>query len=98
MSPSFIVSIFLRIADLALGSVSAKRQNAAPREIASNPSAPEPAKISATIAPSREGAQSAWPKILKIDSRVWSLVGRVFRPPGVAILRPRSEPETILIF
>lgn len=32
-----------------------------------------------------------------MDSRVWSLVGRVLRPDGVAMFLPRRRPETIRI-
>ena len=95
-SEIFIFSILARMAARAFGSVSTKRQKAAPREMASNPSAPEPAKISATIAPSSGGAHSACFRILKTDSRVWSEVGRVLRPLGVAMFLPRNLPETIL--
>ena len=49
---------------------------AAPRESASRPSAPEPAKASRTRSP------SSGPSIANSDSRTRSLVGRVCRPGG----------------
>ena len=63
---------------------------AAPRESASSPSAPEPAKRSSTA------ASSTGPIRLKAFSRTRSEVGRVSRPFGAAIRCPRWVPAMIL--
>src|SRR4029077_2004796 len=70
------------------GSRSTKVTLAAPRESASMPSAPEPAKRSSTWTPSRRG-----PMRLKIACLTMPWVGRI--PLGAFSRRPRaSPPET----
>ena len=68
---------------------STKTQREAPRESASRPIAPEPAKRSSTRAP------SIGPTIANADSRTRSPVGRVTTPFGAAIPWPFREPATI---
>src|SRR5688572_12431393 len=75
----------------AAASDSAKTQRRAPRERASSPSAPEPAKRSSTDAP------STGPTRLKSASRTRSPVGRVCSPFGAAIRRPRCVPAMMRI-
>ena len=84
-------SRFCRITRHAAASVSANTQRRAPRESASSPSAPEPAKRSSTE------ASSTGPTRLKSASRTRSPVGRVCSPFGAAILRPRCVPAMIRI-
>jgi hypothetical protein len=95
VSEKLKLSILLRIAPRAALSVSTKRQKAAPREIASKPSAPEPAKRSMTRAPSRSGAQDAWASTLNRLSRALSEVGLVSRPAGAAMAWPLNFPDMI---
>src|SRR5512132_4152145 len=71
-------------------SFSTKTALAAPRESASRPIAPEPAKRSSTVAP------STGPIRLKAASRTRSAVGRVSCPFGATIFVPRFSPAMIL--
>ena len=64
-------------------------REAAPRESASSPIAPEPAKRSSTVAP------STGPIRLKAASRTRSEVGRVSVPLGAKIRAPLLLPATI---
>ena len=86
--PSF--SRFRSIALAAAVSDSTNIALSAPRDSASRPSAPEPAKRSSTRAP------STGPRIAKIASRTRSDVGLVLAPFGAKILAPLCEPPTIL--
>jgi len=88
-------SMLSRMTPRAAASVSTNNAKDAPREIASKPSAPEPAKRSKTRWPSSPGAHSACASTLKTASRARSLVGRVSRPSGSAIARPLTLPPTI---
>src|SRR5438094_4805985 len=65
--------------------------DAAPRESASSPIAPEPAKRSSTV------ASSTGPIKLKAASRTRSPVGRVSIPLGAKIRAPLREPAMIRI-
>src|SRR4051794_17289982 len=64
--------------------------DSAPRESASNPSAPDPAKKSTTRAP---GMSSC--RMLIHASRTRSRVGRTSSPAGASILLPRHFPATM---
>ena len=88
---SFSCSRFSEIVLHAARSLSTKVTLAAPRESASRPSAPEPAKRSSTLAP------STGPIRLNAASRTRSPVGRVASPLGAAIRLPRCVPAMILI-
>src|SRR6185312_6019910 len=90
-----IASTFSRIAPRAAASVSTNRQKAAPRDKASNPSAPEPAKRSITRASRNPFDQAACSRMLKIAWRARSEVGRVASPGGAAKVLPRKLPETM---
>src|SRR5207302_5293774 len=79
------------IARLASRSDSTKTARAAPRESASSPIAPEPAKRSSTEAP------STGPIRLKAASRTRSPVGRVSTPLGAKMRAPLRDPATIRI-
>ena len=92
-TPSF--SAFRRITAAASGSVSTKVADAAPRDSASNPSAPLPANKSATRKPSNVPRRLA--SIENKVSRTRSVVGRVSSPRGASIVRPRHLPAMILI-
>src|SRR5262245_62330912 len=74
----------------AVRSESTKTALAAPRERASRPSAPVPAKRSSTSAP------STGPMRLKTASRTRSPVGRTSSPLGAKIRAPLREPAIIL--
>ena len=85
---------FARLSEIvrqAARSLSTKVTLSAPRESASSPSAPEPAKRSSTRAP------STGPIRLNAASRTRSPVGRVARPFGAAIRVPRCVPAMIRI-
>src|SRR6185503_3214602 len=71
-------------------SESTKTALAAPRDRASRPRAPVPAKRSSTAAP------STGPMRLKTASRTRSPVGRTSRPLGANIRAPLREPAMIL--
>ena len=64
-------------------------RDSAPRDSASIPMAPLPAKRSATASPSRS---TMLPSTSKIDSRTRSEVGRVAVPAGARRGRPRQVP------
>ena len=78
-----------RIWSIARRSTSTKVTEAAPRESASMPSAPDPAKPSRTVAPS---TAPRLPKMSKIASRTRSLVGRRPGTFGAFSRRPRAVP------
>src|SRR5687768_15741184 len=65
----------------------------APRDSASRPSAPEPAKASSTLAPST--ASKRWISMLKIAWRARSEVGRTSSPSGTISLVPLCEPASM---
>src|SRR3546814_6968937 len=65
-------------------------QLAAPRDRASSPSAPDPAKRSATASPSKLPRRLV--NMENSASRVRSAVGRVVSPLGASIERPRHWP------
>ena len=77
--------MFARTLAIAAGESSAKRQVAAPRESASKPSAPEPAKRSSTAPP------GSGPRRLKSASRTRSDVGRTSRPLGAVEPAPAER-------
>lgn len=81
----------------AAGSRSMKPARAAPRESASSPTAPVPAKTSRKAAPSSGGSSPAWTKRLNAASRTRSAVGRTDRSAGTASRRPRQRPPTMRI-
>src|SRR5690606_8998043 len=90
------VSTLVRIAARLSACSSTKSANVAPREMASMPSAPEPAKRSSTRAPSRSNpSKSAWARILNSASRVRLPVGRTTSPSGASMMRPLRVPPTI---
>src|SRR3546814_5025134 len=66
-------------------------QLAAPRDRASSPSAPDPAKRSATASPSKLPRRLV--NMENSASRVRSAVGRVVSPLGASIERPRHRSE-----
>ena len=77
------LAMLVRNARIAAGSCSTKTQEAAPRDNASSPSAPEPANRSATARPSKLPR-----RLVSIEnnvSRVRSAVGRVASPFGATI-------------
>src|SRR5690625_31728 len=81
----------------AAGACSMKTTSEAPREKASIPSAPLPAKASSTRAPGKgETSSVSRPdcRMLKRASRLRSEVGRTSRPCGTCSLRPRYLPAT----
>src|SRR5581483_10553147 len=86
-SPS--LATFRSIARTASRSDSTSTAEAAPRESASRPIAPEPAKRSRTAAP------STGPIRLNAASRTRSEVGRVSVPFGGKMRAPFREPATI---
>src|SRR5262245_9587252 len=88
-SPS--CSRFPRRYRTTLRSRSTNVQWAAPRDRASMPSAPVPANRSATRA---SRTRSRLTSALKTASRTLSVVGRVSRPGGDSIRRPRNSPAT----
>ncbi len=93
LAPSFSVLFFkMRV---ALGSRSTNVAVAAPRDRASSPKAPLPAKRSATRSSSNEPRRLA--SIENNVSRARSAVGRVASPGGTSIVRPRHWPAIILI-
>src|SRR5262245_12209425 len=75
-------------------SFSTKVAWAAPRESASSPIAPDPAKRSSTVASS----VAPGPSRLKAASRTRSAVGRVSSPFGAKIRAPFREPAMIRTF
>src|SRR5262245_24049434 len=87
---SLSLSRLRSIACRASRSVSTKTAVVAPRESASSPIAPEPAKRSSTV------ASSTGPIRLKAASRARSEVGRVSCPFGAKIRAPFFEPAMIL--
>src|SRR5271169_3858634 len=82
----------------ASGSRSIKIASAAPRDNASRPTAPVPAKASST-APSAKGrppaARRPCERMLNNASRARSLVGLTASPGGASRRRPRCLPPTI---
>ena len=66
--------------------MSAAEEIPAPRDNASNPSAPDPAKASSTRASASGGSPLA--RMLNNASRTRSAVGRVLRPGGASSTRP----------
>src|SRR5690606_21615987 len=89
-------STFSRITPRAAASCSTNRQNFAPRDSASSPSAPVPAKRSSTRTPSGRPSKRCWRTLNRV-SRARSDVGRTERPDGACSRRPRSSPPTIRI-
>src|SRR5581483_3470232 len=83
------LSRFALIVRHASRSSSTKVHEAAPRDSASRPSAPEPANRSSTAAP------STGPTRLNAFSRTRSEVGRVSRPRGAAMRCPFRVPAMI---
>ena len=71
-----------------------KGNMAAPRESASSPRAPVPANRSSTRLPSNTGP-SRDPRILNIDSRARSDVGRMLSSEGEDNCLPRNLPATM---
>src|SRR5215216_5929199 len=84
---------------IADASLSRKVACAAPRDSASRPSAPEPAKASSTRTSINgevpSARQLAWARMLNSASRARLAVGRVAWPSGAAMARPRCLPPTI---
>src|SRR5216684_2151384 len=78
-------------------SFSMKLACAAPRDSASRPKAPVPAKASSTRAPSNTGrsAKRPWARMSKSASRARSPVGRTARTSGARSARPRCLPAMI---
>src|SRR5580658_3761017 len=96
VSPS--VSILPRRAANASWSRSMKTASAAPRDNASKPSAPVPAKASSTTAPAKGrplAAKRPCDRMLNNASRARSLVGLTASPGGASRRRPRCLPPTI---
>src|SRR5262249_12597421 len=82
----------------AARSRSTKVAQPAPRDSASRPRAPLPAKRSSTRTPSREpGPPSLDSSAENRAPRTRSGVGRVVRPVGAAIVRPRCSPAMMRI-
>jgi hypothetical protein len=96
-SPALQAATFVRSAFNAAASDSIKHAEAAPRESASNPSAPVPAKASSTTASwiTARPPQSACISISNKACRTRSAVGRVPCPAGATSTRPRQSPATI---
>ncbi len=96
-APSSMSRTALRRIDMtAVASFSTNTTEAAPRDIASKPSAPEPAKRSSTRAPTTRSPSTA-----NIASRTFADVGRVRLPFGAAIVclarpPPESRMEALL--
>ena len=86
-----------RMSARAAAASSTNRQNAAPRDRASSPSAPVPAKRSMTRAPASENLSMPCARMLNRDSRTRSDVGRTVSSFGAAMARPRKRPATILM-
>src|SRR5215472_13375324 len=87
-----------RNAASAVLSVSINAARAAPRDSASIPSAPVPAKASSTFSSANgepAAAKSPCDRMLNRASRARSLVGRTASPGGTSNLRPRCLPPTI---
>src|SRR5262249_8023294 len=76
-------------------SCSTNRACRAPRESASKPIAPVPAKRSRTLAPAIAKSSIACSSLLKIASRTRSAVGRVRPPRGAGRLLPLRLPPMI---
>src|SRR5580700_8748112 len=86
-----------RSAASAARSVSIKAARAAPRDSASMPSAPVPAKASSTFSSANgrpAAANSPCDKMLNSASRARSLVGRTASPGGAMSRLPRCLPPT----
>jgi hypothetical protein len=83
------VATFVEIASSAARSRSTNTARLAPRDNASMPSAPVPAKrsstVASTIAPRASSAEN-------IASRTMSFVGLTRSPSGAVSLRPRALP------
>src|SRR6266550_330394 len=91
---------FLRKTASASGFCSKKTASLAPRDNASRPSAPVPAKASSTAAPAKgmpPAARRPWQRMLNSASRARSLVGLTVSPDGASSLRPRCLPPTMRI-
>ena len=90
-----------RMALRATASLSMKVAWAAPRDSASSPSAPLPAKASSTRAPCSGDVPSAandpCSRMLNSASRVRSAVGRTSSPAGASMRRPLCLPPTMRI-
>src|SRR5260370_22077396 len=90
--------MFWRRVARASRSCSRNGASAAPRDNASRPSAPVPAKASSTAAPANgmtAGASCPCDRMLNSASRARSLVGLTFSPGGASSRRPRCLPATI---
>ncbi len=86
-------STLSRRARSAIASSSTNTAEGAPREIASMPTAPEPANRS------RKGPRPTnGISVSRQAMRTWSAVGRVVRPRGVARRRPLSSPARTRMF
>src|SRR5260370_19751244 len=93
VSPS--AAMFWRSVARAVRLFSMKTASAAPRDRASRPKAPVPAKASSTRAPAYSGpaaARAPCVRMLNKASRARSLVGRTMSPCGAASGRPRCLP------
>lgn len=88
-------SKFFLIATIASGDLSKKYANFAPRDNASIPSAPDPAKQSSTIFSAKFSTQSIELSMSKITCRERDRVGRA--PSGASKTAPLYLPATILI-
>ena len=89
--------MFVRIMLQAVLSASIKLAKAAPRDKASNPTAPVPAKTSIICAFCRGGEKRPPISKLKIASRLRWLVGRVVFPATEVSFVPRAVPPIICI-
>ena len=87
-----VASMLAFSAASAAGADSTNVAEAAPRDTASSPSAPEPANRSSTSAPSRQPWLCSE---LKTASRTLLVVGRTSMPSGVLNRRPRASPAMI---
>src|SRR5262245_25172825 len=97
-APSPSTSTFFRSTARASGSRSMKIAEAAPRDNASSPNAPVPAKASSTTASVNgipSAAKSPCVRMLNSASRARSLVGLTVCPGGAKRRRPRWLPPTI---
>src|SRR5712691_7145431 len=97
-SASSSAAMLRRSAVSASRSLSMKAAALAPRDRASRPSAPVPAKASSTGRPANgkpEAAKLPWLRMLKSASRARSLVGRTNSPGGATSRRPRWLPPTM---
>ncbi len=90
-------STLRRMAARAAALSSIKRQKRAPRDNASSPSAPEPAKRSRTRAPSKEIAGAPCVSTSNSACRTRSEVGRVASPFGASMRAALNLPATMRI-